>query len=114
MTIELDLMPPSSCPDVRNLDDDAAVETMVEWFQANFEDPAEGTPFDEGEYVFIWGGPYDAREELECAFSTAPEHVIKMAVERIEEDGWEWAPAQSRIQPVGEDEPESDDVSGEQ
>ena len=44
-----------ACPDLRGMKHTAAVEAMVEWFLINFEYPAERTPWDEGEYVFIWG-----------------------------------------------------------
>ena len=32
----------------------------------NFEDPANETPYEssEGGYIYIWGGPYDALEQL--------------------------------------------------
>jgi hypothetical protein len=77
----------------------AAVEAMVAWFLANFEDPAERTPWDEGEYVFIWGGPCYARDELDDAFgSVASERAIAAAVDRIEEDGIMWVPSRSRMQ----------------
>src|SRR5262249_15310534 len=95
-----DMGPPSTPPDVRRLRDDIATETMVKWFQENFEDPAGSTPHDEGEYVYIWGGPCDAREELDEVFgATASEQAIEAAVAEIEHDGWEWAPAESRMQP---------------
>ena len=42
----------------------AAVKAMVEWFFSNFEDPATGR-LGRREYVFIWGGPCYARDELE-------------------------------------------------
>jgi hypothetical protein len=60
--VELVMEPPSTPPDI--------VELMVLWFFQNFEDPAHNTPWDEGECVFIWGGPFDARAELEDAFGT--------------------------------------------
>ena len=84
----------------------AAVEAMVEWFFTNFEDPAERTPWDEGEYVFIWGGPYYARDELEDAFGgVATERAIAAAVDRIEEEGDLWVPSGSRMLPEPEIEP---------
>jgi hypothetical protein len=90
---------PSPCPDVRGLSHDETVEAMVEWFFANFENPAESTPCNEGEYVYIWGGPCDA-QELEEAFSReATEQAIEAAVNSIETEGWEWAPSASRIVP---------------
>jgi hypothetical protein len=87
----------TAVPDLRGAEFEDAVDAVVTWFFANFEDPAEATPWDEGEYVFIWGGPYDAREEIDAAFASIDEKVIDAAVERIEQDGWEWAPSQSRI-----------------
>ena len=95
---------------ISDLDHEGAVEAMVQWFWVNFEDPAHETPWDEGEYVFIWGGPYDAREELVDAFgSVASEHAIDEAVSKIEQEGWQWAPSASRIQPESpENEPGTD------
>jgi hypothetical protein len=75
---------------------------MVEWFQRNFEDPVHQTPFEsaEGGYIYLWGGPYDAAEELGDAFSDCDAEDIEAAVDAIEEDGiTDWAPAGIRIQP---------------
>src|SRR6516164_4356205 len=72
----LDTGPPSEPPDIRGLTNGRATTKMVDWFFANFEDPAESTPYDGG-YVYIWGGPYDAREELNEAFGVvATERAI--------------------------------------
>ena len=99
-----DMGPPSDAPDIRGLANGRATTKMVDWFFANFEDPAESTPYDGG-YVYIWGGPYDAREELNEAFGVvATERAIEAAVEQIENEGFEWAPASSRVQP---EEPQS-------
>src|SRR5262245_40450622 len=96
LTESWDMGPPSDPPDIHDLTNADAVDAMVDWFWANFEDPAESTPHDDGEYVYIWGGPCTAREELEEAFgAVATEWAIEAAVDRIEQDGWEWAPAQS-------------------
>ena len=95
----LDMGPPWPCPDIRGMKHTAAVEAMVAWFLANFEDPAERTPWDEGEYVFIWGGPCCARDELEHTFGgVATDRAIAAAVTRIEEDGMMWVPSGSRMQ----------------
>jgi hypothetical protein len=102
LIVDWDMGPPSDPPDIRGLGDGAAAEEMTAWFLTNFENPVHETPWD-GEYVYIWGGPYDAREELEDAFGEqATEPAIEAAVNQIEkEDGgpWEWAPAASRMQP---------------
>ena len=102
----LDMGPPSPRPDLRGMKHTAAVKAMVEWFLINFEDPAERTPWDEGEYVFIWGGPCYARDELENAFGgVATERAIVAAVDRIEKEGDLWVPSGLRMQPEPEIEP---------
>jgi hypothetical protein len=101
LIVDWDMGLPSDPPDIRGLDDDAAAFMMADWFRANFENPAEETPWDGG-YVYIWGGPYIAREELDEAFgAVATEAAIEAAIKLIEEqdDSWEWAPAASRMQP---------------
>ena len=86
-------------------DEQAAVLTkkMIAWFFANYEDPANSVPYDSGEggYLFMDGGPYDAREELTEEFSAEPgfsadklEEIIDAAVAKIEGgegDCYEWA-----------------------
>jgi hypothetical protein len=62
----LDMGPPSEPPNLGRIAHEAIVDAMVEWFFNNFEDPVHHTPYDGG-YVWIWGGPYDARDELETA-----------------------------------------------
>lgn len=51
-------------------DEEAQIEAMREWFYEHYEDPAQRTPHEsrEGGYIWIWGGPYDAREELHAEF----------------------------------------------
>ena len=48
----------------------ARIKAMRDWFLGSYEDPAENTPHDSGEggYQYIWGGPYDALEEIGGAF----------------------------------------------
>jgi len=100
---ELDTVPPSDPPDVRAIAHDAVVEAMVAWFFDNFKDPAHSTPYDGG-YVYIWGGPYSAEDEIRNAFKgKASERTIIKAIKQIEQEGWEWAPADSRVQPVRPD-----------
>lgn len=70
-------------------------EYVLSWFYRNFEDPAEQTPHEsrEGGYLYIWGGPYDAREELWSEFEgILSEERIEEIAERIERRGTEWAP----------------------
>ncbi|OOO29128.1 hypothetical protein [Agrobacterium sp. YIC 4121] len=75
------------------------IEAMVQWFHENYEDPAVRTPYEsaEGGYQWIWGGPYDAREEIGDQFSDiADEAEIDAAVDEVEKDGLvDWAPKES-------------------
>ena len=68
------------------------VEEMIEWFYENYEDPANGVPYEsaEGGYQYVFGGPYDAREELEAQFPDAETNEIDEALEKIEAEGTEW------------------------
>jgi hypothetical protein len=69
-------------------------EYMLYWFHGNFEDPSNETPRDEGEFIYIWGGPYDARDELWNEFgSIVPEDRIEEVISEVEASGiQDWAP----------------------
>jgi hypothetical protein len=57
-----------------------------------FENPAEHTPHEssEGGYLYIWGGPYEARDELFAEFG---DYVPEDVIEEIESGGTvDWAP----------------------
>ncbi|MET3972872.1 hypothetical protein ABIB94_007871 [Bradyrhizobium sp. JR7.2] len=45
----------------RRMRKDQKREVMIQWFSANYEDPAVSTPYEsaEGGYQYIWGGPYE-------------------------------------------------------
>jgi hypothetical protein len=91
---------PTPRPDLTNLDDEEIIEQMINWFGMNYENPAEMTPYEsrEGGYIYIWGGPFYAREELETYFPNISEILIEQATEIIEHEGTEWAPASNRIE----------------
>lgn len=83
---------------LRDADHDTQHEIMENWFRERFEDPAERTPYEsaEGGYIWIWGGPYDAHEELEAEFGgIVPDDVIDELVEELEGECTEWAPTPS-------------------
>ena len=72
------------------------IDSLVEWFRENYEDPAHRLPYNtrEGGYQWIYGGPYDANEELGGRFPEESEEIIEAAVEEIQSDGiFDWAPA---------------------
>jgi hypothetical protein len=69
---------------------------MHRWFTQNYCDPAEETPYnsEEGGYLYIHGGPYDAMEELESRFGGVVEfETIEHLARLLTRDGiYEWAP----------------------
>lgn len=82
---------------MKDLSPDEQKEAMKAWFLSNFEDPAERTPYEsaEGGYIWIWGGPYDASEQLQERFSDAvPFEVIEELAEELSADCPEWAPVE--------------------
>lgn len=93
------LAPLSETPSLAELDSDERVEEMVNWFFENFEDPAHETPYDgrEGGYQYIWGGPYEASDYIPDYFPDATEEEHTQAIDRIDSDGLDWAPAGHRI-----------------
>jgi hypothetical protein len=71
------------------------LEMMEDWFRLRYEDPAQRTPYEsaEGGYIYIWGGPYDAREELEQSFQDiVAQDVIDELVDKLQGECWDWAP----------------------
>jgi len=89
---------PISKEELSKADRETQIEAMEVWFRRHFEDPAERTPYEsaEGGYIWIWGGPYNAREELESEFSgIVPDDVIDELADKLEEECLEWAPTPS-------------------
>lgn len=72
------------------------IDYLVHWFLGMFEDPANETPYEsrEGGYQYVWGGPYEAQDELYREFGElVSEDVIDSAVSEVERDGtMYWAP----------------------
>ncbi len=86
---------PISKEELSKADRKTQLEVMETWFRQHYEDPAEHTPYEsaEGGYIWIWGGPYDAREELESEFADiVPSDVIDELVNKLEGECLEWAP----------------------
>ena len=69
-------------------------DVMREWFFQYYEDPVELLPHEssEGGYLYIWGGPYDAREVLLGEFyELVPEEVIDELVDELERQSVDWS-----------------------
>ncbi len=89
---------PLSAEELRDADSDTQAAVIENWFRSRFEDPAEQTPYDtaEGGYQWIWGGPYEPREELTSEFDgIVPEPVILRVAKLLEDENFEWAPKTS-------------------
>ena len=70
-------------------------EEVETWFRSRYEDPAERTPYEsaEGGYIWIWGGPYSADEEVRGRFEgVVPDEVLAEIVEDLEHECFNWAP----------------------
>ena len=79
--------------ELRTSDPEVQTEVMKDWFLANFEDPAENTPYEsaEGGFQFIWGGPYDPEEQLSDRFSgVVPDEVISDLATELCQIAPEW------------------------
>jgi hypothetical protein len=80
--------------DIKKLDKDDQIQIMKNWFLSNYQNPDGEVPYDreEGDYVYIYGGPYDAREELNDQFCDyVEESIIEELVEELENDCYEWS-----------------------
>jgi hypothetical protein len=98
---------------VRKLPKQKRIDVASAWFLQRFQDPAIETPYEtrEGGYQYIWGGPYDAADEIGSEFaSVLSDAEIETAVEEVQSDGiYDWAPI--RTDELGEpDEDEHSDI----
>ncbi|WP_104047640.1 PIN domain-containing protein [Vibrio jasicida] len=77
-----------------NLSKEEALVEMEMWFHSNYADPAEMCPFEsrEGGYQYIWGGPYDAEEQLFAEFGGyVKDSVIEQLVSKLNDECLEWS-----------------------
>ncbi|RCW27792.1 hypothetical protein DFR48_102278 [Ciceribacter lividus] len=87
----------------RRLSKARQIVAMVQWFQSQYEDPAQETPYNgrEGGFLWVHGGPYDADAELQGEFSDLVDfEIIQQAVDEVTSDGiYEWAPIRHNDHP---------------
>jgi hypothetical protein len=68
-------------------------DAMRSWFYANYQDPAQSNPYDseEGGYVYLYGGPYNAHEELISRFEgIVPDEAVERIANELSNEAWEW------------------------
>jgi RiboL-PSP-HEPN len=78
---------------LKDANEETQMEAMRSWFREHFQDPVEETPYDssEGGYIYIYGGPYDPREELDARFGDiVSEEVIEKLAYELGNESWEW------------------------
>lgn len=86
-----------SSEELRSADRNMQINAMRAWFYKNFENPVARTPYEtrEGGYQWIWGGPYDASEELHEEFNDlVPHDLIDELVKELNDESWQWGPAE--------------------
>lgn len=84
-------IPPKS---LRYKKKDVQIEVMRDWFYDNYEDPANSCPYEsrEGGYQFIYGGPYDANEELQTMFGGLVKYdYIQELADDLQNECFDWS-----------------------
>ena len=97
--------------DLAEMDATDQLNFMREWFLANYEDPVHSLPYEsrEGGYIWIYGGPYDAHEELHDKFGEfVPEAVIEALGYELLDECHDWA---AQINPWDDDRYEFDHLT---
>ncbi len=75
---------------------------MRRWFYENYEDPVHGCPYmsSEGGYQYIYGGPYDAREELDGEFGgVVDDEVIEELADELNNECADWSGNSNNFSP---------------
>ncbi len=80
-----------SASEFRKLPKEAKIDVMRTWFGERYEDPVHGSPWVDGVYVYIYGGPYDATEVLQEEFSgLASEETIEELASELDNECSAW------------------------
>lgn len=65
---------------------------IKKWFYENYEDPAENCPYDDGEYIYIYGGPYSADDIIHDEFDGVfPKTPINEVIEELNNECIDWS-----------------------
>lgn len=112
---EAHVLPASKPPSLKGISNRKdRIQAIIDWFFANYDDPANSLPYEskEGGYQWIWGGPYDASEEISDAFADEDEFEVAEAIEAVIErnDVQEWTISSNRIASI---DPDGDDEDAE-
>ncbi len=83
--------------ELKRMKSDDQLVAMEEWFRQNYEDPSYRTPYEsaEGGFIWIWGGPFEAHDELQARFShLVPIIVIQHLADKLNGECPEWGPSE--------------------
>lgn len=85
---------------------------ISDWFYENFEPPIDNMPRDPktGLFEWIWGGPFDAREEIEDAFINLDSDILDDVIDEIQFSGTQWAPHIDRVTVIDKQQASYDDL----
>ena len=87
--------------DLIEMPDEYKEDFVRGWFFYMYEDPANQTPYEsaEGGFQYIWGGPFEAREEIEARFSgIVSDDILEAVVDSVERHSDVWAPTEANPQ----------------
>jgi HEPN domain-containing protein len=84
---------PEEPDDPEELNPEVHKKSMRDWFYQHYSDPIHSSPYDseEGDYVYIFGGPYDPKEELHKEFEgLVPEEIINELADELADISFNW------------------------
>jgi hypothetical protein len=67
-------------------------EEILDWFFHNYDDPANGVPYNskEGGYQYYLGGPFDPNDEIQDQFPDIDMDTLNQVLREIYPMGNEW------------------------
>lgn len=88
------------------------IEYIKAWFDTYFEDPVHGAPWVDGEYMYPFGGPYEADDVIQDEFGKIVSYErMKEAIDDIVADGTtDWAPTSRHSSYIASYDPEADEA----
>src|SRR5882724_4089003 len=89
-----------SSRDLPNAQREEQLDAMRRWFHRHYEDPIENCPHDseEGGYQYVYGGPYDASEELSTEFGGVVEDaLIEELASELDDISSDWSGDSSKF-----------------